>query len=115
MAYASNKMISALVADRKEFTGNTMKGRIKGKNAILSTGRMPQEFVDELLSDVNAMEDNAIIYFVYSYTTVIGWWTYKNGWKRPMVSYLGDSGKVSTTTSKHQGMIPESTRLYPVV
>jgi hypothetical protein len=115
MAYANNKMIPALVADRKEFTGNTMSGKIKGKNAILSTGRMPQEFVDELLSDINTMPNESYIYLVYSYTTVIGWWTQENGWKRPMVSYLGDSGRVSTTTSKHQRMTPESTRLYPVV
>ena len=101
-------MIPALVADRKEFTGNTMSGRIKGKNAILSTGRMPQEFVDELLSDINTMPNESYIYLVYSYQTVIGWWTQEHGWKRPDVKY-------SVTTSKHQGMIPESTRLYPVV
>lgn len=115
MAYANNKMIPALVADRKEFTGNTMSGKIKTKYTTLSTGRMPQEFVDELEKDIEAMQYDSILYLVYSYQTVIGWWTQERGWKRPMVSYLGDSGKVSTTTSKHQGMIPESTRLYPVV
>jgi hypothetical protein len=105
MAYASYKMISALVADRKEFDGNSMKGRIKTKSNYIATGQMPKEFVDELQADIEAMQYDSILYLVYSYQTVIGWWTQENGWKRPDVKY-------SVTTSKHQSKIPRSDRQY---
>jgi hypothetical protein len=59
------------------------------------TGRLPSEYVKELRS---ALDNQDVIYIVYSYATPIAW-VLKDGTEvKPPVKY-------SVTTSKHQGKL----------
>lgn len=96
MEYANYRAIPALVRDRKDFEGNTMRGTCRSSE--YQSGELTGLDRDRFITDMPFIR-----YVVFSYSTPIAWWSEKSGWYKV-------AQKFSRTTSKHQGklyLIPE--------
>jgi bisphosphoglycerate-dependent phosphoglycerate mutase len=76
------------IETRQEFRASALEGRAYG----VSNGRLNETETARYNQDLNA-----VMYWVYSYSTPIAWYT-KEGW-------YCVAQKFSMTTSKHQGIV----------
>jgi len=76
------------IATRQEFRASALEGRVYG----VGSGRLDPEEVARYNRDLNS-----VIYWVYSYSTPIAWYT-PEGW------YTVEQ-KFSSTTSRHQSVV----------
>ena len=76
------------IETRQEFRASALEGRVYG----VDSGRLNEEETARYNQDLNA-----VMYWVYSYSTPIAWYT-KDGW-------YCVAQKFSVTTSKHQGLV----------
>lgn len=76
------------IATRQEFRASALEGRVYG----VGEGRLDPEEVARYNRDLNS-----VIYWVYSYSTPIAWFT-PEGWYTV-------SQKFSSTTSRHQSVV----------
>jgi bisphosphoglycerate-dependent phosphoglycerate mutase len=76
------------IETRQEFRASALEGRAYG----VGNGRLNEEETARYNQDLNA-----VMYWVYSYSTPIAWYT-KDGW-------YCVAQKFSMTTSKHQGIV----------
>lgn len=76
------------IATRQEFRASALEGRVYG----VGNGRLDEQETARYNQDLNA-----VMYWVYSYSTPIAWYT-KDGW------YVV-AQKFSSTTSKHQNYV----------
>ena len=76
------------IATRQEFRASALEGRVYG----VGNGRLDPEETARYNQDLNS-----VIYWVYSYSTPIAWYT-PEGWYTV-------SQKFSMTTSKHQSVV----------
>ena len=76
------------IETRQEFRASALEGRAYG----VDSGRLNEEETARYNQDLNA-----VMYWVYSYSTPIAWYT-KDGW-------YCVAQKFSVTTSKHQGLV----------
>ena len=76
------------IETRQEFRASALEGRVYG----VDSGRLNEEETARYNQDLNA-----VMYWVYSYSTPIAWYT-KGGW-------YCVAQKFSVTTSKHQGLV----------
>jgi hypothetical protein len=74
------------IATQQEFRASALEGRVYG----VGNGRLNEQETTRYNQDLNA-----VMYWVYSYSTPIAWYTGCNGW------YVVEQ-KFSSTTSKHQ-------------
>jgi len=77
------------ITERKEFTASALEGRVYN----VGTGRLDPEETARYNQD-----QASTIYWVYSYSTPIAWFSSVSGW------YIV-SQKFSVTTSKHQNYV----------
>ena len=76
------------ITNRLDFRASALEGRAYG----VGNGRLNEEETARYNQDLNA-----VMYWVYSYSTPIAWYT-PSGW------YVVEQ-KFSVTTSKHQGLV----------
>lgn len=76
------------IATRQEFRASALEGRVYG----VGDGRLDEQETARYKQDLNS-----VMYWVYSYSTPIAWYT-PDGW------YMVEQ-KFSPTTSKHQNYV----------
>jgi hypothetical protein len=80
------------IATQQEFRASALEGRVYG----VGNGRLDEQETAYYNRDLNA-----VMYWVYSYSTPIAWYTEGNGW------YVVEQ-KFSSTTSKHQNYVRQA-------
>ena len=111
----SYKQIKEALADRKEFTGNSMSARYHWKGDFRPQhGRLYEDEIVKLEQAWQAVDETVGIYVVSSYATPIAWALTpltKYGMKITLPAYHVDQ-KFSVTTSKGQGYVKANIDRY---
>lgn len=99
----TNRQVPQFVASRSDFTSNS--GKAARYDYLPETGRLPQEWVQQLRIAVDtARNAGEKVYVVHSYATPVAW-CFAGQWTIPAVKY-------SQTTGRFQNLIRSGASTY---
>lgn len=101
--HITNAQVTSYVASRSDFVSNS--GNATRYEYMPSTGRLPQEWVEQLRKDIDAARAaGETVYVVFSYATPVAWCV-SGQWTIPAVKY-------SSTTSGFQNRVRAGVSTY---